>query len=316
MLKISIIVPIYNVEQYLDRCIKSIVEQTYRNLEIILVDDGSPDSCGDICDRWAKIDERIKVLHKENGGLSSARNVGLDVATGDYIGFVDSDDYIAPDMYETLLLAIGNKEESVLVNTMVCRFDDNGVMGLKAECKAETISSLEYLRRVLMHKGDVSACTKLFPSRLFENVRFAVGRVNEDVLLMLDIMGHINGIRFVGKVGYYYYIRQGSISSGFGKAICDMVDNSVTAYEYVINNYPELKDEAKRFVAYQHMAYLLLVPDDRTGDLLYKTALLRLRKMWMSALFNRHLTLRQKAIITGLVVCPRKMAHIYQKSGG
>ena len=100
--KISVIVPVYKVEKYLDRCVESIVNQTYKNLEIILVDDGSPDNCPAICDAWANKDERIKVIHKENGGVSSARNRGIDAATGDYIGFVDSDDWIEPDMYELL----------------------------------------------------------------------------------------------------------------------------------------------------------------------------------------------------------------------
>ena len=100
---ISIIVPVYKVEKYLDKCVESIVEQTYKNLEIILVDDGSPDNCSAMCDEWAQKDSRIKVIHKENGGLSSARNAGLDACTGDYIGFVDSDDWIEPDMYEYLL---------------------------------------------------------------------------------------------------------------------------------------------------------------------------------------------------------------------
>ena len=99
---ISIIVPIYNVELYLEKCIESIINQTYKNLEIILVDDGSTDSCGKICDEYAKKDNRIKVIHKINGGLSDARNKGMEIAKGKYIGFVDGDDYVASDMYETL----------------------------------------------------------------------------------------------------------------------------------------------------------------------------------------------------------------------
>lgn len=99
---ISVIVPVYNVEKYLSKCIDSILAQTYKNLEIILVDDGSPDNCPKICDEYAKKDNRIKVIHKENGGLSAARNVALDIAKGEYIGFVDSDDFIAEDMYEVL----------------------------------------------------------------------------------------------------------------------------------------------------------------------------------------------------------------------
>lgn len=103
---ISVIVPIYNVESYLNRCVESIVNQTYQNLEIILVDDGSPDNCPQICDDWARKDSRIKVIHKENGGLSDARNAGMNIATGEYISFIDSDDYVALDFCETMLLVI------------------------------------------------------------------------------------------------------------------------------------------------------------------------------------------------------------------
>ena len=103
---ISVIVPVYNVEKYLDNCVESIVNQTYKDLEIILVDDGSPDNCPAMCDEWAKKDSRIRVIHKENGGVSSARNIGLDNVTGEYIGFVDSDDYLESNMYELLLQLI------------------------------------------------------------------------------------------------------------------------------------------------------------------------------------------------------------------
>ena len=100
--KISVIVPVYKVEPFLDRCVQSIVGQTYRNLEVILVDDGSPDNCSSLCDAWAAEDNRVKVIHKVNGGLSDARNAGIAVATGELMGFVDGDDWIAPDMYQHL----------------------------------------------------------------------------------------------------------------------------------------------------------------------------------------------------------------------
>ena len=103
---ISVIVPIYKVEEFLDECIQSIVDQTYQNLQIILVDDGSPDHCGEMCEDWAKKDKRIEVIHKKNGGLSDARNAGLAVATGDFVAFVDSDDWIEPQMYETMLISL------------------------------------------------------------------------------------------------------------------------------------------------------------------------------------------------------------------
>ena len=112
--KVSIIVPVYNVEKYLDKCIESIVNQTYRNIEIILVDDGSPDKCPEICNEWAKKDDRIKVIHKENGGLSSARNAALEIAQGDYITFVDSDDWIENDMIQSMLTCAAKNDADIV----------------------------------------------------------------------------------------------------------------------------------------------------------------------------------------------------------
>ena len=121
-MKISVIIPVYKVEKYLDKCVESIVNQTYKNLEIILVDDGSPDNCPAMCDEWAEKDERIRVIHKENGGVSSARNAALEVATGDYIGFVDSDDWIELDMYEYLVsLILDNDAQIAIIYDMLRR---------------------------------------------------------------------------------------------------------------------------------------------------------------------------------------------------
>ena len=129
---ISVIVPIYNVEKYLDKCIESIVNQTYKNLEIILVDDGSPDNCPAMCDAWAEKDSRIKVVHKENGGAGSARNAGLDVSSGEYIGFVDGDDYIDSDFYETLI----NKSRNGYYDIVTCGFKtfESCKTGLEHKC--------------------------------------------------------------------------------------------------------------------------------------------------------------------------------------
>ncbi|MBQ8615735.1 MAG: glycosyltransferase, partial [Clostridia bacterium] len=120
MKKISIILPVYNVENYLDKCLTSLVNQTYQNLEIILVNDGSPDNSGEVCENWAKKDSRIKVLHKANGGVSSARNFGLDNATGDFIGFIDPDDFVELDMYEKLLNALNSQNATMAM----CRYQN------------------------------------------------------------------------------------------------------------------------------------------------------------------------------------------------
>ena len=123
---ISVIVPVYKVERYLDECVESIVNQTYHNLEIVLVDDGSPDNCPQMCDDWAKKDERIRVIHKENGGVSSARNAGLDICTGDYISFIDSDDWI-PSNFEEEMLAKAEKLSLDVVIANIRRMKENGI---------------------------------------------------------------------------------------------------------------------------------------------------------------------------------------------
>ena len=122
---ISVIIPVYKVEKYLDECLASVTGQTYRNLEIILVDDGSPDRCGEICDQWANKDNRIRVIHKQNGGLADARNAGIDVATGDYISFVDSDDYVDEDFLEGLYSALKKFNTKLAICNMTT-FDENG----------------------------------------------------------------------------------------------------------------------------------------------------------------------------------------------
>ena len=121
---LSVIVPIYNVEDYLNRCVDSIINQTYKNLEIILVDDGSPDNCPQMCDDYAKKDSRIRVVHKENGGLSDARNAGMKVATGEYVSFIDSDDYISLDFYETLFQTMVDNDSDI-VECSVVKFYEN-----------------------------------------------------------------------------------------------------------------------------------------------------------------------------------------------
>ena len=162
--KISVIVPVYKVEKYLDRCVESIVNQTYKNLEIILVDDGSPDDCPAICDAWANKDERIKVMHKENGGASSARNAGLDASSGDYVGFIDGDDIIDNDMYEMLLNNLVFTGADISRCGMV-REDDGGYKEIWGDENSEvfTMNQIQGIQSVGAAEGilPVSPCNKL-----------------------------------------------------------------------------------------------------------------------------------------------------------
>lgn len=314
--KISIIVPIYNMETYLERCVDSILKQTYSNLEIILVDDGSSDSSPKMCDQYAVKDPRIKVVHKTNGGLSSARNAGLDNATGDYIGFVDSDDYISTDMYNVL---VGRLEESDcdIANAMYVRADENGnTFPSRVPHNTDTeISSEQFVRELMLHTGDVSVCTKLFRAEIFNGIRFPEGKLNEDLLFMLEVFTKVNKVAFAAHVGYYYFVRSGSTSSGYGKAVIDMVDNSLRAKELVDIAFPNIRTETERFAMYQHMAYLLLVPKSEAtkNNAVYKNALRYLRRHALRSIPNKYLSTKNKITILMLAVMPQGTAKTYQK---
>lgn len=317
MKKISVIVPVYNVEDYLGKCLHSILNQTYANLEIILVNDGSTDSSGLLCDKYAKEDDRIKVVHKKNGGLSSARNAGLDNATGDYISFLDSDDTVASDFYESLIERSSSPFE--VACSHIVRVDENGVVTPRNDkhLVGDSIDVKSFIRELLLHTGDVSVCSKLFHKDAIGNCRFDESRLNEDLLFMFDITERIERINFTGKVGYYYLCRGGSISSKYGKAIEDMVGNSIEVSEKAIKRHPSLGEEARRFALFQHMAFLLLVPADlRTNrNEKYKNALSYLRRNFLLyGLFNRYLTPKNKLIMIGQAVFPDFMSRKYQRT--
>ena len=165
---ISVVVPVYKVEKYLDRCVQSIVDQTWSNLEIILVDDGSPDNCGAMCDAWAEKDSRIKVIHKKNGGLSDARNAGMAIASGTYMGFVDSDDYVAPDMYSKLLSSAEKENADIAVCNFKRVFDDGSEENWVSWRGEDP----------LLAAG--SCCDKIFRRSIVEYVRYPEGLWYED----------------------------------------------------------------------------------------------------------------------------------------
>lgn len=313
---ISVIVPIYNVEKYLHRCVDSILNQTYKNLEIILVDDGSTDSSPQICDEYAQKDNRVIVIHKQNGGLSSARNAGLDIANGDYIGFVDSDDFIDPDMYQSLINVISTKNNTIS-NVMYVRSYISGETkpSIVPHTINEDISAEKYLEELLLHVGDVSVCTKLFPKDVIGNSRFTEGILNEDLIFMMNIIPQIQTIKFVGQVGYYYFVREKSISSGYGKAIIDMQSNALWVLDFIKKNYPVLKAQAIRFALYQNMAYLLVVPSKEatSKNKRYCSATSFVRKNFFNSIFNKYLKLKEKIILLSLCAAPKFIAKIYQK---
>jgi len=213
--KISIIIPVYNVESYIRKCLDSVINQTYKNLEIICVNDGSTDGSGKICDEYAARDNRVKVFHKENGGVSSAKNIGLKNATGKYIGFVDADDWIEPDMYETLHKSAQNKNVPISVASY---FKDAIPMSNKERISDGIIDTKNMLLYPLKRDYYMGFCgylwNKLFSADIFKGLRFNE-KINyaEDVLLYTEtiIAGKCVGI-YIDKPLYHYYQREKSIS--------------------------------------------------------------------------------------------------------
>ncbi len=210
MPKISIIVPVYKVEQYLSRCIESILAQTFTDFELILVDDGSPDRCPQICDEYGKRDKRIKVIHKENGGLSDARNTGIDIATGEFIAFVDSDDWIVNDIYE-YALKIQEQYNADIVEFRKKRVksEQEAIIEKEKDEKGQVIlsSGLDMLPRIHQDKieGNIAVWNKLFRRSIFDTLRFEVGRIYEDTLLMPHVFFIANIYVFCDKIGYFYF---------------------------------------------------------------------------------------------------------------
>lgn len=210
---ISVIVPVYKVEEYLDRCVRSILAQTYRNLEVLLVDDGSPDRCGAICDAFAAQDERVKVIHKVNGGLSDARNVAIDVAKGDYLGFVDSDDFIHPKMYESLLNAI--LESNASISACFYRSFKPGEDCFTNDEHPETIVLGQ--KEALAHFYSFNCVNftlvwnKLYEKSLFEGIRYPKGKTREDEFTTYKLVYKAHKLVFLKDHLYFYLQRPGSI---------------------------------------------------------------------------------------------------------
>ena len=244
---ISVIVPIYKVEAYLDECVQSIISQTHKQLEIILVDDGSPDGCPAMCDAWAEKDSRIRVIHKENGGLSDARNVGIDAATGDYIAFVDSDDWIVPEMYEKMLAALKKENADICAcNILSCFPDRTCPWG----CGEYTVGGPEQFLKMIYSDTSfpVAAWNKLYPRRMWEEIRFPVGKICEDAFTTYRLVHHAQRIVQIPEALYCYRIRENSImTSAFRFQRMDEEEAWRVNYEFIRENYPNLKKKAFDF---------------------------------------------------------------------
>ena len=261
---ITLIVPIYMVETYLDRCITSLVTQTYKNLEIILVDDGSKDNCPALCDEWAKKDERIRVIHRENGGLSAARNSGIDAANGEYLAFVDSDDFVSEEFIETLYQACKQTGSQIAQ----CRYEyvDGDKMTKDKEEVTEPMevySGREMIKGMSWRDGayNVVAWNKLYHKSVFEGVRYPEGRIHEDEATTHKLFYQAEQVAFVYRFLYGYYTGGTSITRDkFSKKRLD--------WEWAVRN-------RLTFLKERHEIEILIlmykIYMDGTIDLYYKT---------------------------------------------
>lgn len=242
MKKISVIVPVYKVEAYLDRCVQSIVNQSYRNLEIILVDDGSPDRCPEMCESWAKKDPRIRVIHKKNGGLSDARNAGMAVATGAYIAFLDSDDWIQPNMYELLLQRIKEDHSDISACGVEMFWED----GSREPCMLTPAGT-----HVLNHKQAMSAILqesllkqpvwyKLYRADLIRDLLFPVGKYHEDAFWSYLAIARANRVSVFDAPCYHYAQRKGSImGESYSLRRLDSLEAKELQLQYMKEHLPE-----------------------------------------------------------------------------
>ena len=259
---LSVIVPVYNVERYLGRCVDSILAQTYKTLEIILVDDGATDRSGVICDEYAAKDSRIRVIHKKNGGLSSARNAGIDAASGEYLAFVDSDDWIEPEMYETMLVLMKCYDAK-----LVCagRYDVDGGTGEKTVglCpeREEAISAEEMVGRIFLWQGcDSSACDKLYHRSLLDTFRFPAGKVCEDVPTTYKIVLQAQRAVLCPKPFYNYYHRPDSISTDtvISEKTFHFSQHTAEIYPHIRETHPNIESQA-RYLRVRSLSHILLL---------------------------------------------------------
>lgn len=275
--KVSIVVPIYKVEKYLERCIISIVEQSYGNIEIILVNDGSPDNCGTICEQYAKEDHRIKVIKKKNGGLSDARNYGMQSVTGKYTIFVDSDDWIDTNMVEDMISCSIKYQADIVQTSFYYAYDDyllfdnryyaDNAPEVVIKNKNKLMSELIINERVKNF-----AWGKLFRTNLIRNIPFEKGVLFEDVFWAYQVMHLAKTYVLLHQPGYYYYQRDDSIVSTYTPKNLDMIRGLKERHFFIERFYTDLIDESYKVIFMNSLSHyhLLLINRKKDKDGLHK----------------------------------------------
>ena len=295
---VTVIVPIYNQKRFLNRCIDSIIEQTYKDIEILLVDDGSTDGSEEICEQYKVRDSRVKVIHKPNGGLSSARNIALEDAEGDYITFVDSDDYLANDYVEkSINLCEVNLADISIMNMKYIPENMNEEISDEIETNV-IILSPEQAIECSLYQILFSCCApgKLYKKHIFEHIRFPLGKLSEDLAVCHNALACANKIVYSDKIGYYYRQQEKSIMHVFNPQRMDALQWALEIEEFCALNYPDILTAAK-CRTFNVAVHLLLDISEKTETNYKFESLLKkeIKRTRMTVLSCHKVRLREKA---------------------
>ena len=293
---VSVIIPVYNVEQYIEKCIYSVINQSYKNLEIILINDGSTDRSGIICDKYEKIDKRIKVVHKKNGGLSSARNVGLNLATGEYIMFIDSDDFVENTIVEDLYLSCYKND----VEISICNYRYANEKDIKdSEENVEYVyDEIEKFDKMFFEeKFFWMAWGKLYKSTLFNNFRFKENQIYEDFYLIPRVMLNTSKIVYITKSLYNYTVRKESIMGNWtfkiNKDLISIIDENINYFKKKCKNYKQKEICVLGTILHGFRRRCAIKPKDKKINLDFIKAYRKIYKKYiLYILFNRKLSLK------------------------
>lgn len=316
--QISVIVPIYNVEKFLDKCISSIVTQTYKNLDILLIDDGSTDNSGNKCDEWAKKDSRIRVIHKENGGLSDARNAGIDVATGSFIAFIDSDDFIYPGYFDYLYNLISCSNADMAVCQVVGVDENDKKIGIGGVAVNRTINgNVECMRAFLDSNAiDTTAWRKLYRTSLFKEsgIRYPKGRYHEDVYTTYRIVALCECIVIGAKPLYAYRQRTGSIvKSSFSPKHMDAIWGNLERQRFIEKHYPHLKELSTKRLLYANNTILYrLISDPNINTSRYIGIIKKVYRKYWKNYMRSNASVSRKLFVTLMTVNAKLGSKILQ----
>lgn len=305
--KVSIIVPVYNVEKHLEQCVNSILAQTYKNIEVILVDDGSPDNCGTICDNYIIKDPRIRVVHKKNGGLSSARNTGLDVATGEYIMFIDSDDFIETDMVEVLfeLKATSNADIACCGMYRYKETSTTLIDNTISKNEIEILDRITSLKRLILRTIDCSSCNKLYHRELIGETRFKEGRNNEDHPFLFELYQKCDSIAYTNKAYYYYRATEGSITNSLNEKSFDIFKNTDDIERIIKEKRLDLTKEFRLSKIYISILFARIIQKagkEKEYHSEYKEFIKTIKSNILIILFNKYFSFKQKLVAIYLII--------------